>query len=166
MNARCCRAGDGGSLGCSCAKPNVLVWWFWIVELAVLALTRKVMIIMLFDSSIWCGKHPATLLHPNKCLFVGFPSLSSPCTSSPHQLPAFGKLVLTGMWNLCPALTALQVEANNFFASSRSRLVMICWLRKCVLWVLITQKLSSGQKGSQAVVRSFLAAALTACLPA
>lgn len=73
----------------------------------MLAFTRKIMIIMPFDSSIWCGKHPVTLLHPNKCMFVWFPSLSSPSISSPYQFPAFGKLVLTGMCNLCPAFDNL-----------------------------------------------------------
>lgn len=47
-----------------------------VVELAVLALAREIIIITLFDSSIWCGKQPATLLHANKCMFDFLPSIN------------------------------------------------------------------------------------------
>lgn len=55
-----------------------------VVDLAGLALTREIIIIMLFDSSIWCGKHPATFLHANKYVFDFLPS----------SIPSIGKLVL------------------------------------------------------------------------
>lgn len=81
----CCRTDDGASVGCLCARPRVLILVILrVVDLAVLALTRKIIIIILFDSSIWCGKHSATLLHANKYVFGFLPS----------SIPSIGKLVL------------------------------------------------------------------------
>lgn len=71
----CCRADDGAGVGCLCARPRVLVLVILrVVDLAVLALTREIIIIMLFHSSIWCGKHHATLLHANEYVFGFLPS--------------------------------------------------------------------------------------------
>lgn len=127
----CCRAGDGGSTGCLCAKPRVLVWWFWVVEVAVLALPRKI-ITILFDSSIWCGKHSTTLLHPNKFKFdflIYLPPVPPPLTNSQH----LGSFYLQVCITCAQLFITLQVKANHFLANCRSRRMLFCWLRKCVL---------------------------------
>lgn len=83
-----------------------------VVDLAGLALTREIIIIMLFDSSILCGKHPATLLHANKYMF-GFLPLPN---------PSIGKLVLEGS-ALCPAFDShlgvfwQTLEAEEYYSS-------------------------------------------------
>lgn len=131
----------------------------------MLALTRKVMIIMLFDSNI-CVEN---ILLPcytqiTVCLldFLPYlPPVPPPLINSQH----LGGLHLQACETCAQLLTALQVEANNFLVNSRSRLMRIRWLRKCMSCSVITQKLSSGQKGSQTVVSRVLAAVLTVRLP-
>lgn len=109
----CCRTDDGASVGCVCARPRVLVLVILrVVDLAVLALTRKIIIIVLFDSSIWCGKHSAALLHANKYVFGFLPS----------SIPSIGSLYLKGP-ALCPAFDShlgvfwQTLEAGEYYAA-------------------------------------------------
>lgn len=109
------------------ARPRVLVLVILrVVDLAVLALTREIIIIMLFHSSIWCGKHHATLLHANEYVFGFLPS----------WIASIGKLILEGP-ALCPAFDS----HLGVFWQTRKKGILFCWLGKCVLCSVGHQKL-------------------------